>query len=334
MTNTTKMKQTKISKKAINSAHSRWIEHCNETHNWEPIGGDNAEAFEKKYNKAIKNSALPRFIEEMETYKNHPLTYRINNYGFRGEDDFNDKDEYTVFLGCSHTVGVGHYFENTWAYKMMNWLDDGSKMANLSNGGNGIASGYRYLLKFKDIIKIKRIFLFFPHWFRYEFNKGFNHYRTYTPYDGEWNPGENGPTGEWGEKGWRRLTESLINFNHHWHHYHTNALAIYSIAKELNIPLYFSSYFDKEYREPVYDNSMFYARDLHSSSWVYNAIFKMFQDKVQNNEVADLNYIQNNMLTRRTTGDETLMDVTNEGILLNPPFESPSFAIPSPLTSK
>lgn len=319
------MTTTKIALEAVNSICSRWYEWRNSTVIWEPIGGDDELNFNRKYNAAIRKSNLPRFVEEMKMYKKHPVTYKINNYGFRGADDFNSKDEYTVFLGCSHTAGIGHYYENTWAYQMLNWLDDGSKMANLSNGGNGIPSGYRYLLKFKDIIKIKRIFLFYPHWFRYEFNQHAGQYRIITPHDGE----HYDPTREWGKQGWFELSNYLLSFNHCWHHYNSHALAIYSIAQELGVPLYFSSYYDNRFREKPEHTNIFYARDMHSSTWIYNSVFKMFQNKVINGEEADFNYIQENMFTRKSQGDESLMDANNQGILLNPPFTTPEFALPN-----
>jgi hypothetical protein len=67
-------------------------------------------------------------------YTENPIEYKFNNYGFRTPDDFND-DEGNIFLGCSHTIGIGHHLENTWSYKLNQSL--GGKFWNLSQGGNG-----------------------------------------------------------------------------------------------------------------------------------------------------------------------------------------------------
>ena len=51
-------------------------------------------------------------------YLKNPIEYQFNNYGFRTPDDFNNIDYGNVFLGCSHTIGIGHHLENTWSFKV------------------------------------------------------------------------------------------------------------------------------------------------------------------------------------------------------------------------
>ncbi len=107
--------------------------------------------------------------ESLNYYKETPIEYRCNNYGFRTDDDFNDIDEGNVFLGCSFTFGIGHHLENTWAYKVNQ--DIGGKFWNLSQGGCGMDESFRYLYEFKDYLKIKNIFHLAPSFqkTRYEF---------------------------------------------------------------------------------------------------------------------------------------------------------------------
>ena len=117
-------------------------------------------------NEDLFNSNLSK-NKLLEYYKKNPIEYSYNNYGFRTPDDFNDIDEGDVFLGCSHTVGVGHHLENTWPYKVNKEI--GGKFWNLSQGGSGIQTAFRLLYGFKDYLKVKNIFhlvLFHP---RYEF---------------------------------------------------------------------------------------------------------------------------------------------------------------------
>jgi hypothetical protein len=126
--------------------------------NWGPA--DNKELFKKNCKKYPNNKSL-------KYYKQNPIEYKFNNYGFRTPDDFNDTDEGNIFLGCSHTLGTGHHLENTWAYKVNKEV--GGKFWNLSQGGTGIQTDYRLLLGWKDDLTIKNIFHFTKPHSRFEF---------------------------------------------------------------------------------------------------------------------------------------------------------------------
>ena len=95
----------------------------------------------------------------LQNYIKTPIKYKLNNYGFRTPDDFKNGDEGTVYLGCSHTFGVGHYLENIWSYKLHQKIGEG-KFFNLSHGATGLASQY-YFLKHKDQKKILKKYLFY-----------------------------------------------------------------------------------------------------------------------------------------------------------------------------
>jgi hypothetical protein len=105
--------------------------------------------------------------KSLKYYKENPIEYSFNNYGFRTPDDFNDTDEGNIFLGDSNTFGIGHLLENTWSYKLNK--DLGGKFWNLSQGGSGIQSSYRLLGGFKDRLKIKNIYHLALHHPRFEF---------------------------------------------------------------------------------------------------------------------------------------------------------------------
>jgi hypothetical protein len=142
---------------------------ANESWNWTLF--DNKENF----NKNLSNKSL-------KYYKENPIEYSFNNYGFRTPDDFPDTERIhpqrwserqaygNVFLGCSHTMGVGHHLENTWSYKLNKHI--GGKFWNLSQGGCGIQTDYRLILAWKDTLKIKNIFHYTVPWPRFEFFNG------------------------------------------------------------------------------------------------------------------------------------------------------------------
>jgi len=109
--------------------------------------------------------------EDLLHYKNNPIKYKLNDYGFRTPDNFDDTDgEGNVFLGCSHTFGIGHYLKNTWAWRLNQKI--GGKFWNLSVPGTGIGTAARLLGEFKNKLKIKNIFLYTPFCYRYEIFDG------------------------------------------------------------------------------------------------------------------------------------------------------------------
>lgn len=128
--------------------------------NYEWIPMDTLELFYNNLKKYPDNKTLRHYLE-------NPIDYSLNNYGFRSPDDFNLDGEGNVFLGCSHTFGIGHYLENTWSYKLNEKI--GGKFWNLSIPGTGVMTHYRILNEVRNDIKIKNIFHYVPRYLRYEF---------------------------------------------------------------------------------------------------------------------------------------------------------------------
>ena len=121
---------------------------------------DNEELFKENLAKYPDN-------KELLHYRDNPIKYALNDYGFRTPDNFdNAKEEGNVFLGCSHTFGIGHYLENTWSWRLNQKI--GGKFWNLSAPGTGIGTAARLLGEFKNKLKIKNIFLYTPFCYRYE----------------------------------------------------------------------------------------------------------------------------------------------------------------------
>lgn len=105
--------------------------------------------------------------EKLKEYTINPIKYKLNNFGFRTPDNFNSEDYGNVFLGCSHTMGIGHHLENTWSYKLNESI--GGKFWNISIGGSGVMTHYRLLLYYIKKLKFKNVFHFIPYYGRYEF---------------------------------------------------------------------------------------------------------------------------------------------------------------------
>lgn len=89
------------------------------------FGGDS----QQKYQTNLKEHR-----HELEKYNwiDHPITYKFNSHGFRS-NEFNDRPS-IMFLGCSHTLGVGLPVEMTWTHLV-------SQQLNLESCNLGLASG-------------------------------------------------------------------------------------------------------------------------------------------------------------------------------------------------
>lgn len=70
-------------------------------------------------------------------YRNNILSYRYNSLGHRSKNiDEIDLENYILFVGCSHTEGIGHILEDTYPYKVASLLN--CDYYNLGIGGCGI----------------------------------------------------------------------------------------------------------------------------------------------------------------------------------------------------
>lgn len=78
---------------------------------------------------------LSVYLEDLKrgNWIDREITYKFNSQGFRS-DEFDSSDKNAMFLGCSHTLGVGLPYESTWAYII-------SQQLNLKNYNLGIGGG-------------------------------------------------------------------------------------------------------------------------------------------------------------------------------------------------
>ena len=121
---------------------------------------------QKRWNMIKNGHKTNQTTDDINYYNDNPIEYRWNNYGFRTDDDFNDSQVGVVTLGCSHTEGVGHHYENTWGYKLSKHFSQ--PHWNLGRGGKGLDCAYRLLYAFDDFLKYDKVFLLCPSPFRTE----------------------------------------------------------------------------------------------------------------------------------------------------------------------
>lgn len=86
--------------------------------------------------KAKYNVLLQRMPDDWY-YRTVDVTYKLNNYGHRSKNiDEIDTNNYILFIGDSHTFGVGLELEKTYAY--LTAQDLNMTYYNLSVGGTGL----------------------------------------------------------------------------------------------------------------------------------------------------------------------------------------------------
>jgi hypothetical protein len=147
------------------------------------------------------------------------ISYQFNSLGFRSEEF--TKSDNAVFLGCSHTVGVGLPLENTWPYYVSQALN--LKCYNLGIGGGSLDLAFRlsyYLLK---ELQPKFVFLLCPGRFRMELFEG-NDLISFLPANSD------------GHKKLNYFYKCYLeNDYNHFLNQQKNILAIKTLCNDLNI---------------------------------------------------------------------------------------------------
>lgn len=145
----------------------RGLIHKDDKRVWDWVGSDTIDLFDSNLGIFTDNYSLNQYIK-------NPIKYVHNKNGFRTPDEFNSVDEGNIFLGCSHTEGVGHHLENVWSYRLNKHV--GGKFWNLAVGASGVLTAHRLFMHYITKLKVKNVFMYIPHIYRYEFW-----------YNGDWN---------------------------------------------------------------------------------------------------------------------------------------------------
>lgn len=124
--------------------NSIFLHYANKTLDWLPM--DTEELF---------NENLKKRKSELQTYGwiDHKFIYKFNSEGFRS-DEFSE-EQGIVFLGCSHTMGIGIPYENTWPYLVSKSFN--KKCYNLSIGGSSNDTAFRLAHHYLPLLNSKTV---------------------------------------------------------------------------------------------------------------------------------------------------------------------------------
>lgn len=142
----------------INPEYGRNIscrEGCYE-YDWLPA--DTEKLFIENFKKDPKN-------ESLLYYAQNPIKYKLNKQYFRTYDDFDVNEPGNVFLGCSHTFGIGNHLENTWSYLVNEQID--GKFYNMGIPGASIQNVFSAFAYYVEKLTINNVFIFLPHPYRF-----------------------------------------------------------------------------------------------------------------------------------------------------------------------
>ena len=115
----------------------------------------------------LENLKLKRPEMESNGWINQEITYKFNSFAFRCNEFTSDPS--ILFLGCSHTVGVGLPIEHTWPTIVAGNLN--LKCYNLGQGGGSADTAYRLGSHWIPKILPKIVILLLPDMHRLELIK-------------------------------------------------------------------------------------------------------------------------------------------------------------------
>jgi hypothetical protein len=92
------------------------------------------------FNQNMANANTRAKLEEYGWTKDN-ISYTFNKEGFRADEFTDGVDDSVLFLGCSHTVGIGLDLESTWSYKVAHSL--GLRRYNLAIGAGSADTCFR-----------------------------------------------------------------------------------------------------------------------------------------------------------------------------------------------
>jgi hypothetical protein len=230
----------------------------NSTLDWYPM--DTEELFNENLKKEPNNKTLLYYLD-------NPIEYRINDVGFRTDSSFNTDKAGNVFLGCSHTWGIGNHLEDVWSYKLNKVI--GGEFFNLGAPGHGILTSLRLLRYWSTKLNIKNIFHYQPVYHRYEFYRP-HPFLLYTDNIAHFKNIKD-----------RDLRDALSSDENILELYKNSILAISAIAQSLGINYYYLTPWqdtrtDFENSKHTMKMPPFIARDLAHHSILENEIIANF----------------------------------------------------------
>ena len=239
---------------------------------WYPM--DTEERFKDNLKKYPENKSL-------KYYLNNPIRYEQNKHRFRTLDEFDGKEKGNVYLGCSHTYGIGLHLKDTWAYRVNQVI--GGKFWNLGIPGSGIDIQFAAFARYYKKLNIENVFLYLRHTHRYiAFDPLVNFWSSIAIHDKK--------------QMYRDLFDRATFRNYlseEYNYLHTIGFlnALQNLCRESKIKLHISTettFNLKEYSQIPYE-----ARDLmHMDIPNHIAVADMFIDLYDNYKEIDLNTLK------------------------------------------
>lgn len=139
------------------------------------------------YNKEFKwwpSDTEERYDPIDNLYGPHDIIYKINKNGFRCEEFDILSSKRIIFLGCSHTFGVGLPLEHSWPHILLELIKKETGYSipfwNLSLSGVGLDTLVRMFYQYGLKLKPQLIFALFPEYRRELYRNYSNHLTQHT----------------------------------------------------------------------------------------------------------------------------------------------------------
>lgn len=178
----------------------------------------------------VFNEHYKKWPELFQPYVDRPVEYIFNDAGFRMkfEMDPDKSKKVDIYLGCSHTYGAGHYWENTWPYLVSQFT--GNEIVNLGKGGHGSESSYYNLIRYFECFDVQNVFYFQDIVPRYDY---FDKYGFAQPFCPQWYQTEEAtPYKDW------YISGALVEDWHIVYNHTKNVNAMIGFLKDKNVPFY------------------------------------------------------------------------------------------------
>lgn len=109
-----------------------------------------------------QNMADPKQRAKLEEYgwTRDNVSYTFNKEGFRADEFTDGVGDSVLFLGCSHTVGIGVDLESSWAYKVAHSL--GLRRYNLGVGASSADTCFRLAHHWIPLLRPKYVVMMTP----------------------------------------------------------------------------------------------------------------------------------------------------------------------------
>ena len=192
-------------------------------HDW--LGTDDEKTF------SIHFKHFPHILEY---YVDNPIKYNINNHFCRSDFDF-EKDKtlkVDIFLGCSHTFGMGLHEKHLWWNKVTEYTNN--TPINLAVGGCSMEEQFIRLARVIDYFDVQNVIWFAPHFYRYTYNDG-DLFRTFNI--NEYISTREGSAGDYPYEEWfirHNFLEDDYSAYYNWKH----ATAVSGLCLQRDIPFF------------------------------------------------------------------------------------------------